>query len=173
MPGGDGADPHAFETLGDTFLEKADRGAGAGEKIRIDHHVAGLPIVLVDDIGQRLLKAIDTKIHGPGDAALAIVERFFDAPALPDRAIQTSAFVRGASGQTRSFPDRLIGSDTHGMGTDVLLQHGVWHKVSRSDSSRIVQQAIARVKDYIGGKGPGSETGQHRGQHHAERWLMA
>src|SRR5215470_7384165 len=78
----DGADAHALEALGDRVAEEPERLQALGEELAVDHRVAALAVVLVDDLQERLLKGADPVRLRARVAALAVVRRALDAVVL-------------------------------------------------------------------------------------------
>src|SRR5262249_47637092 len=66
----DRADADALEALCDAVLVVGERAERVGEEVGVDHRLAALRVLLVDDVEERLLRRADAVVHRASVAAL-------------------------------------------------------------------------------------------------------
>src|SRR5688572_32886123 len=115
-----GAHAHALEALGDGVSEEAHRQQRLGEEVAVDHRVALLRVVLVDDGEQTLLEGADAVRLRARVALLAIVRGRLDGAVLHG-ALQAGR----AYAQARRGPDALVHGRAPGVETRGFFQRRI------------------------------------------------
>src|SRR5215470_15197741 len=131
-------DPHAFEALRHALLVEAGRRHRLGEEVRIDHHVAPVGVLLVDDIEQALLQAALAEVLRARDAALPVVVGVGDPAVGPDLAVEATAVVLRAGREARRGAQLSVHLDAGRRGAHVLFEDVVGIERQRGEQRRVV-----------------------------------